>query len=183
MAQHYMEFVKNAGQLMKTWEDFLISFKHIIVELAFYKNTLSEAQIVEILRLDDNFKLSGLPVIEYRDRKYGDHWYDKSGCIEVYQSQEIKDNRLYWDSRTRKTFNPYVKLNTQQLELYKEIITAKYQVMVCPYWIINNGQEKIYVREIVGSFEDLNFDYPFIIGKEGRTVFQSESIIIEDCYY
>jgi hypothetical protein len=149
------------------------------MQLRFYKDTLTESEIIELLKFDSNFKLSGTPIIEYKERTRHDGWYDDSGSFDVYQSEESRKNRPEGEYIR---LYPYMRFNAQQLELYMKFIAAKYSKTICPYWIIRNEEEKKAVIGKVGKFDDLNHGFPCIVGKEESFVFQCPGTTIYDYY-
>lgn len=51
------------------------------------------------------------------------------------------------------------------------------KVIDCPYYIVRNQKEKIAALRALGfsSIVDVGFDYPYVIGRQRKDVFQSQS--------
>jgi len=145
------------------------------MNIRFYKNTLTESQIIELLKLDDNFKLDRPPIIEFRPNIH----CDGSGYFDVFSKRR---SRIY---RTKSTFLRLtigVLFNARQIELYEKFINESYRVKICPYWIVDSDNKKQLFIQMMGNFIDLNYEYPFIIGKEGSLTFQHQEMTINDFY-
>lgn len=150
------------------------------MDIRFYKNTLSDAQIVELLKLDDDFKLTkGNLIITFKERQKGfDRWYDDSGSFDVFNSERDKDCR---NTETNyKRLYPFAKFNKAQIALYEKFIHENYTVKICPYWTLKNDDDKQKAVELLGEFEELNFQYPFVVGKEGSLFFQGKLYDMKD---
>jgi hypothetical protein len=130
------------------------------------------------LKLDDNFKIEGEPIIEFVEEK---HWYG-GGYFNIFQSEEVKQKAFMRSKFTYLKLDYYQKFNAAQLELYKKFLDESYAVKICPYWILTNEQDKEAVIKKIGSFSELNYKYPFIVGKEGGFIFQEKKSEMKDFY-
>lgn len=45
---------------------------------------------------------------------------------------------------------------------------------ICRYWVLHNDDEAKKLKEIIGGWRSLAYDYPYIVGKEGTFTFQEK---------
>ncbi len=172
------------------------------MELAFYKNTLTREQVIELLRLYDNFtfKDENNIVIEFKERgeyrAIGDgdpHWYCDMGFLIIYNRETTSDsdldyvktrgingrnekNVIVWTTHLNSVSYYGTKnkyyFNEEQIKLYEKFINESYGVLKCPYFIINN-KEDLEILENKHGYDFYQFHkFPFIVGKEGGRIFQ-----------
>jgi len=57
------------------------------------------------------------------------------------------------------------------------------KIINCKYWILRDEEDAKKVKEKIGGWKNLNYKYPYVVGKERAFVFQDQSIKkIEDFF-
>jgi len=144
-------------------------------EIRFYKNFFTDAQVIELARLDDVFVGSGDVQVKFHPRNQHCHWYDDSGSYQVYSGKEPS-----WHAKTSVTncrLHPHMDrgdMNAAQMELYLKMVNAACKVVECPYVVIESEDQMAPAFSVLGRGVHRLHKFPFIVGREPGFTFQAK---------
>lgn len=142
------------------------------MDIRFFKDCFSRAELLALAELDGTFKPSNNPVIDFIERsRYCDQWYDESGSYDVWADADAKESGKKVDGKYIRLY-PYMKMNSAMQEFYASMV-EKFKIVECPYCLVSNESEMLAAFSLLGSGVHRLHEFPFIVGREPGFTFQS----------